>query len=150
MSKEIVLPDFELPEAYVDGRFVFEPLGSKHNAVDQPAWTSSIDHIRATPGFAGRRWPAQKETLKQNEASLARHEADFGGRRGFAYAVLDAVSREYLGCVYFYPPRSGAFDVDVRSWVRRERADLDKPLRDAVRAWLKVAWPWTRPDCAER
>ena len=33
------------------------PLGPEHNASDYAAWTSSIDHIRATPGFPDGSWP---------------------------------------------------------------------------------------------
>lgn len=55
-----------------------------------------------------------------------------------------------IGCVYIYPPRRDGYDVDVRSWVRADRADLDKPLHDVVRRWLAEAWPFRRPDYAER
>ena len=36
------------------------------------------------------------------------------------------------------------------SWVRADRAALDKPLYDAVRRWLAEAWPFRAPDYAER
>ena len=42
---------------------------------------------------------------------------------------------EVIGCVYIYPSW-------VRSWVRADRADLDKPLYEAVRDWL-ATWPLT-------
>jgi hypothetical protein len=55
-----------------------------------------------------------------------------------------------IGCVYFYPPRRAGYDVDVRSWVRADRAALDKPLHDLVCRWLSEAWPFETPDYAER
>jgi hypothetical protein len=49
-----------------------------------------------------------------------------------------------------YPPRRSGYDADVRSRVRADRADLDKPLHDVVRGWLAEAWPFQKPDYAER
>jgi hypothetical protein len=46
------VPDeFIVPRELVTPRFRLEPLGPQHNADDHEAWTSSIEHIRATPGF---------------------------------------------------------------------------------------------------
>jgi hypothetical protein len=52
--------------------------------------------------------------------------------------------------VYLYPPRRPGTDVEVRSWVRADRADLDVPLWHAVTDWLHDQWPWTAPDYAAR
>ncbi len=146
-----LVPDgFIVPPPLRTEDFRFEPLGPRHNEADHAAWTSSIGHIRATPGFAGRQWPGEPGTPAENEADLRRHERDFEERTGFAYAVLAASSGEYLGCVYFCPPRTAEFDVDVRSWVRHDRQHLDRPLHDAVRRWLADRWPWRAPDYAER
>jgi len=122
----------------------------KHAAVDHATWTTSIEHIKATPGFGGRAWPSGIASPEENAAGIRKHELDFAERRGFAYVVLAPVTGEYLGCVYFYPPRSPAFDVDVRSWVKAEAASLDKPLHDCVRVWLADRWPWRAPDYAWR
>jgi hypothetical protein len=146
-----LVPDgFVVPPPLRTEDFRLEPLGPRHNDADHAAWTTSIDHIRATPGFLGRDWPGTALTPAENEGDLRRHEADFEQRTGFTYAVLSASSGNYLGCVYFYPPRSPEFDVDVRSWVRTEAAHLDEPLHDAVRRWLRESWPWRAPDYAER
>lgn len=141
--------DFAVPAGLSNDLFVIEPLDVRHNESDHAAWTSSIDHIKATPGFAGRSWP-EPMSLAENAGDLARHAQDFTDRTGFAYTVLDPGSGEVIGCVYFYPPRRGGYDVDVRSWVRADRAELDKPLHDVVRRWLSEAWPFRRPDYAER
>jgi hypothetical protein len=146
----LVPVDFEVPAGLLTDSFVLEPLDPRHNVSDHTAWTSSIEHIKATPGFAGRDWPDQPMTLEENAADLARHARDFALRSGFAYTVLAPGSQEVIGCVYFYPPRSDGFDIDVRSWVRADRAELDKPLHDAVRRWLAEAWPFRNPDYAGR
>jgi hypothetical protein len=146
-----LVPDgFRVPPPLVDDAFRLEPLGRTHDAEDHRAWTSSIDHIRRTSGFSGRAWPGEPESREDNLLSLEQHERDFAARKGFAYAVRDARTSAYLGCVYLYPPRTPEHDVDVRSWVRTEHAALDAPLHDAVRRWLRDRWPWERPDYARR
>jgi hypothetical protein len=130
--------------------FVLEPLGVEHNEADHAAWTSSVQHIRQTPGFAGRKWPPETMPLEQNAADLAAHARDFADRTGFTYTVLDPASGDVIGCLYMYPPRREDYDVDVRSWVRADRAELDRPLYDLVRRWLADSWPFARPDYAPR
>ncbi len=146
----LVRPDFAVPPGAVTTLFVLEPLGTQHNAADLAAWTSSIAHIRATPGFAGRPWPDRPLSLEENETDLVRHAEDFATRTGFTYTVLDPTSGEVVGCVYLYPPRRAGYDVEVRSWVTADRADLDKPLYQFVCEWLIGAWPFSEPDYAER
>lgn len=141
---------FEVPAPLHTTLFELEPLGPEHNERDHDAWTSSVDHIRRTPGFAGRQWPGAPTDLQDNCQALLSHSRDAQQRTGFAYAVLEHSTRAYVGCVYFYPPRSPGYDVDVRSWVRADRAELDEPLHDAVLGWLQAAWPWQRLDYAPR
>ena len=142
--------DFAVPSGAATTLFVLEPLGPQHNAADLAAWTSSIAHIRATPGFAGRPWPDRPFSLEENETDLVRHAEDFANRTGFTYTVLDPATGEVIGCVYFYPPRRDGYDVEVRSWVTADRADLDKPLYQFVCQWLSGVWPFGEPDYAER
>ena len=149
-SSPLVPDDFAVPDGLRTELFVIEPLDVRHNVADHAAWTSSIDHIRATPGFAGRTWPSRPMSLEENTADLVKHARDFASRTGFAYTVLDPASGDVIGCVYFYPPRRSGYDVDVRSWVRADHAALDKPLHDLVRRWLAEAWPFQKPDYAER
>lgn len=49
---DLVPADFTVPRTLTAEGFRLEPLGEQHNASDLAAWTSSIDHIHATP--AGR------------------------------------------------------------------------------------------------
>lgn len=142
-----VAPDFDPPAPPSTDQFVLAPLGEQHNAADYAAWTLSIAHIRATPGFEGRDWP-KPLSLEENLADLRQHAEDFRTRRGFTYTVLDPASRDVLGCVYIYPPRfSGP---DVRSWVRADRAELDEPLWQVVSAWIEAAWPFPAVAYAPR
>jgi hypothetical protein len=141
--------DFAVPRSLVCAEFRLEPLGPEHNEDDYRAWTSSMPHIRATPGFAGRTWPAPM-TLAQNLGDLERHAADFAARSGFTYTVRAAGSDEIIGCVYIYPAASGASVADVRSWVSADRASLDVVLYEAVSQWLRSAWPFTAVSYAPR
>ncbi len=149
-SSPLVPEGFTVPGGLRTELLIIEPLDARHNVADHAAWTSSIGHIKATPGFAARSWPDRPMSLAENAADIARHGRDFADRTGFAYTVLDAVSGDVIGCVYFYPSRRSGYDVDVRSWVRADRAELDKPLHDLVCRWLAEAWPFQKPDYAER
>ncbi len=148
MSSEPFVPDeFEPPTRFATDQFVLEPLGPEHNDSDLAAWTGSIDHIRSTTGYPDGRWPpVGGMSSEANLADLTRHAADFEARKGFTFTVLDPMSDEVIGCVYIYPTRSTEHDVQVQSWVRADRADLDVPLADAVASWLAADWPWERPD----
>ncbi len=141
--------DFLVPLALVTDAFVLEPLGPQHNLGDYAAWSTSIDHIRATPGFAGSSWPREMP-IEANLADLEAHARDFEARSGFTYTVLDPADRTVVGCVYIYPARTEGDDASVRSWVRAESAELDRLLAQAVAAWLDRDWPFTRIDYARR
>jgi hypothetical protein len=142
--------DFTVPRELVTDAFRLEPLGPEHNAADYEAWTSSIAHIRATPGFGDRSWP-RPMTREENLGDLRRHAADFAGRTGFTYTVLAVPGDRVVGCVYIYPVKGGAAGTaEVSSWVRADRAELDVPLYEAVSAWLAEAWPFTDVQYAPR
>jgi hypothetical protein len=145
----LVPDDFAVPAGLRTEAFVLEPLSVRHNEQDYAAWTSSIEHIRQTPGYPDGSWP-KPMSLEDNRGDLARHERDFADRVGFTYTVLDSATHDVIGCVYLYPLESADFDVDVRSWVRADRADLDKPLYELVSGWLAKSWPFTNPDYAPR
>jgi len=136
---------FGVPGGLVAPLFRLEPLGPGHNECDYAAWSSSMEHIRASPGFGDRRWPCEM-SLDENLRDLEGHARDFADRTGFTYTVLDG--DDVIGCVYIYPDRKGDADARVRSWVRSDRADLDLPLRRVVRDWLDAAWPFERVEYA--
>jgi hypothetical protein len=140
---------FAPPLAFETEQFRLEPLGPQHNEPDYAAWSSSVEHIRTTPGWEKSSWPDDR-TLGKNLEDLQRHANDFENRTGFTYTVLDPATRDVIGCVYIYPDRSGSHDADVRSWVRADRAELDKTLWRAVTDWLEADWPFDRVTYAER
>ena len=146
---DFVPPEFVVPtEATFGTDLRLVPLGPEHNAADYAAWTSSIDHIRATPGFPDGSWPTLM-SVAENLRDLERHAEDFRLRRGFTYTVLDAEG-VVTGCVYIYPSRDEHVDATVQSWVRADRSDLDRPLYEAIRTWLRRDWPFGVVEYDER
>ena len=148
MSADAFVPaDVDPPTSLVTDLFRLEPLGPQHNAADLAAWTSSIEHIRSTPGYPDGDWPPLGGmTPEENLADLRRHADDFVQRKGFTFTVLDPTDGDVIGCVYLYPSGNPEWDVEVQSWVRADRAELDGPLADAVADWIVRDWPWTRPN----
>jgi hypothetical protein len=148
MSEPFVPDGFDPPTELALPGMRLEPLGPQHNERDFEAWTSSMEHIHATPGFDGDddgAWP-RPMTLDENLGDLVRHAADFEARRGFTYTVLDPATDEVIGCVYIYPAKDEEHDARVLSWVRVSRAELDQPLRQGVAEWLSTGWPFTNAD----
>jgi len=157
MGDELFVPeDFAVPGGFIAEGFRLAPLGPQHNEADHAAWTSSIDHIRATPGFGESSWPREM-SLADNLRDLQRHAQDFAERRGFTYTVLSSGTGDVIGCVYIYPPRGQRSDGGerrsralVRSWVRADQAALDPVVHDAVVAWLERDWPFDSIEYAPR
>jgi len=148
MSDHFVPEDFAVPGGLTADEFRLEPLGPQHNDADYAAWTGSMSHIQATPGFTGRGWPHEM-TLAENLGDLERHARDFAERRGFTYTVLSPSDGDVIGCVYIYPSR-GETEADVSSWVRADHAELDPVLYRAVSAWLEESWPFRSVKYASR
>jgi len=140
------------PEPLATDRFVLEPLGPEHNERDHAAWSSSIEHIHASPGFApgewgGDAWPYEM-SAEANLADLEMHAGEFVRGEAFAYSVLEAAETgglDVIGCVYIDPDHisDDPGRAMVRSWVRADRAELDVVLADAIREWLAADWPFT-------
>lgn len=143
MSEEPLVPaDFPVPEPPGHPLFRFTGLGPEHNGADLEAWSSSIEHIHSTPGFGPDGWPERQYTVEENRIDLERHRDHHQRRTDFAWTVLDPVRPEtVIGCVYLKSDRSGASDAEARSWVRADRAELDRALRDHLRPWFATAWP---------
>ena len=147
-SEPFVPPDFVVPLRLETPRFVLEPLGPQHNEADYAAWSSSVEHIHATPGWEKSSWP-RSMTLEENRADLERHAADFASRTGFTYTVLSP-GGDVIGCVYIYPLKGVPHAAHVSSWVTATRAELDAVLHRTVTQWLEDAWPFERVEYAGR
>jgi RimJ/RimL family protein N-acetyltransferase len=141
--------DFKVPPGIETSEFVLEPLGPEHNDRDYNAWTSSMEHIAATPGFPWGSWPREM-TPDANRADLERHAEDFRTRTGFTYTVLDPASHDVIGCVYIYPVRDSDYHARALSWVRESHAHLDTPLWHTVSEWLAADWPFANVQYAPR
>lgn len=142
---------FEPPTSLVTEHFRLEPLGPQHNEADLGAWMSSIDHIRATPGYPDGNWPPPGGmTSERNMRDLRRHADDFASGKGFTFTVLDPVTTDVIGCVYLYPAQTPNHDVTAQSWVREDRADLDGFLAETIARWIETDWPWERVDYLDR
>ena len=157
MGDELFVPeDFAVPDGLMARDFRLTPLGPQHNEADYAAWTCSIEHIRATPGFGQGNWPREM-SLAGNLRDLRRHARDFADRRGFTYTVLSTGTGDVIGCVYIYPPGSQAPGegerrprASVQSWVRADHAALDPAVHDAIVAWLERDWPFDSIEYAPR
>jgi RimJ/RimL family protein N-acetyltransferase len=148
-ERPFVPPGFVVPLALETEQFRLEPLGPQHNEPDYKAWSSSVEHIHATPGWETSTWPDDRG-LVRNLEDLQRHADDFENRKGFTYTVLDPATGDVIGCLYIYPDQSGQHDAKVLSWVRESRAELDTPLWQAVTDWLEADWPFQRVTYADR
>jgi hypothetical protein len=146
---DFVPPDFTVPLGLETPDFVLEPLGPQHNEQDYEAWTSSMEHIAATPGYPDGSWPREM-TPEENRSDLQRHADDFRKRTGFTYTVLEPASRDVIGCVYIYPTTKDGYDACALSWVRESCAALDVPLWRAVSEWLDADWPFAGVDYPPR
>ena len=150
MAKEPFVPsDFVVPLELTTEHFRLEPLGPQHNDSDYEAWSSSLEHIRSTPGWEESSWPDGR-SLEDNLRDLQRHADDFENRTGFTYTVLDPATGDVIGCVYIYPDKRGQHDAVVLSWVRASRRELDTQLWRAVSHWLADDWPFERVAYAKR
>jgi hypothetical protein len=141
--------DFVVPSSLIDESFVLEPLNPERNEADYTAWTSSVEHIRRTPGFAESAWPSEI-SLEQNRADLERHAKEFTERQQFIYSVLDLERAEVIGCVNIVPSKNPLFDAEITSWVRSDRAELDSPLCRRVSRWVSELWPFEAVSYATR
>ena len=147
MSDSFVPPGFEVPTGLSGPGFRLEPLGPEHNDRDHRAWMSSIDHIRATPGFEESDWP-RPMSLADNLGDLERHAADFAARQGFTYSILDG--DEVIGCLYVYPSGVEGSDAEVTSWVTAARRELDEVVWREISVWLDHRWPFRNPHYSAR
>jgi hypothetical protein len=138
----LVPADFVVPRHLRTAQFWLEPLGPQHNAADHQAWMSSIPHLQTTPGFENHGWPPDEGfSAERNLGDLERHAEEFDRRVAFAYTVLRPDTDDVIGCVYI-DPGDGPGHANVRSWVRADVADLDRPLRAAVYDWVTRSWPF--------
>lgn len=153
MSVEPIVPDsFVVPLELLTQNTVLRPLRAEHNASDHAAWTSSIAHIKATPGFGPPHiWPEAVMSLEQNLVDIEMHTKHFDERVGFTYSVFDRNdTNEVVGCVYIYSSPVRSHDAEVRSWAAASRPELDVEVWLAVSEWVRDSWPFESVRYAPR
>ena len=138
---EFLPPHFRVPLPPPHAEFAFEVLGPEHNESDLAAWSSSIEHIRRSPGWEDATWPARVYSPAENLADLTEHRDHHDRRLDLAWTVLDPASRDLIGCVYLKPPSGAGRPAVAKSWVRADRAALDRVLRAHLAPWWRAAWP---------
>lgn len=84
-AQPFVPTDFRPPTHLVTEHTVLRALGPEHNAADYAAWTSSVDHIKTTPGYStDSAWPDAAMSLEQNLRDLEMHARHFAARERFS------------------------------------------------------------------
>jgi hypothetical protein len=80
--------------------------------------------------------------LEQDLIDLAWHQKEAQRRTSFAYAVMNPMGTQQVGCVYIEPPLTDGFDAAVLYWVRTSEltTGLEEVLEQAVRQWLAEQW----------
>lgn len=143
LAKTMVPSDFVLPDPPRTPRFRLEPMGEEHSDGDYDAWSQSIEHVLATPGFVGWEWPPPHGmTRDENREAVLRHRRHSDARVGFTYSVVENGSGTVIGCAYIYPDRRAVKDCELRTWVGRDWAELDADVHHVTLAWLEEQWPF--------
>jgi hypothetical protein len=111
--------------------------GSGSNVSEAPRGYEPLPCYPAVGEAVVRGWDAAVRSLPTGPTVLA-----VDGPHVLNWAAL-------VAGLSLYPSPLDGVDVRARSWVRRTHADLDEPLRRAVRAWLDGPdWPFERIDFA--
>ncbi len=146
MYNHPIVPDnFEVPQTLETVRLRLRPLTIADAVKDYDAVMTSEHRLRTIFRSAGQ-WP-RGLTLEQNLIELGWHQTEFQLRTSFAYTVVSLDESSVLGCVYIYPCKDGAADVEITMWVRESEADtgLDAYLFENVKDWISASWPFTNP-----
>ena len=122
------------------------PIKAADVDVDFPAVMGSRERLWSIFGPPWG-WPPADMTYEQDEADLARHEAEIAAHQSFNYALFDDAESALLGCVYIDPPEKQGADAEISWWVVDAQAgtDLEGALDALVPQWIAAAWPFTRP-----
>ena len=151
--------DAPVPTGLHTDEFLLRMLRATDVELDYDAVMASADilHLRS-----GGSWPRKGFTLAENLSDLQMHEADFLGRRGFTYTIMNPDETQCLGCLYIYPldvilRRIGVDEAAVANessdgiaeasfWVRQERvaADLDRRVLASLLPWLRKDFAFSR------
>jgi hypothetical protein len=139
--------DFVVPLRLETPQFRLEPLGPEHNDADYRAWSSSMEHIHATPG-----WEKSFLAARDDPGGEPGRPATACGRLreppGFTYTVLEP-GGDVVGCVYIYPPRMTATTCRWSHGSSEPRRPRRAPLAGGQRLAC-TEWPFEKVDYAAR
>lgn len=132
---------FDVPPSLETNRFRLRMLSVDDVEKDYEAVIESRDLLHSM----GSSWPREGFTIEENLADLERHQQEFLDRKAFAYTVVSQDESRVLGCVYINPAESEGAEAKIHMWVRQSEYDkgLDEVLFQAVKKWIKSAWPFT-------
>ncbi|HEY7430429.1 MAG TPA: GNAT family N-acetyltransferase [Streptosporangiaceae bacterium] len=140
-------PGFVHPTWVAIGRdHHLRPIAAADAGLDYPAVMGSQQRLWSIFGDAWG-WPPATMTYEQDEADLARHEAEIAAHESFNYALFDEAETVLLGCVYIDPPEKQGADAEICWWVvdGQVGTGLERTLDALVPAWIAEAWPFRSP-----
>lgn len=158
-NKTLFYPqDAQIPSVLRTAEFILRPLRATDVKLDYDAVMTSKEMLRV---WEQSDWPADDFTLADNLKDLQMHEKKHLERTAFTFTVMNPTETECLGCVYLYSlegmlkyMKAGEDELATVSdykasasfWVRQSRlADsLDQRLLDALIAWFKRDWAFSR------
>jgi len=146
----LVPKNFEPPLLEGEG-YIARKLTARDVDLDYDAVMSSIDIIHKT---RGGKWPTSDLTKEDDLIDLSWHQREFEFKSSFAYTVMNKEETKCLGCIYFYPPRTGMSDatsgkdsdVDISWWVTQEMYDRGfyETLSFDIKEWVEKKWPFKK------
>ena len=144
--KPFVPEGFTAPTRLDAHAFHLRPLVISDVVKDYDAVMTSVEHLhKQIPADVFHEvWLSPSMTIEDDLADLGWHQVEFRNRTSFTYTVMNSDESQCLGCVYVLPPRFTDADAEVFLWVRKSEFDrgLDRIVFDAVRQWMKDAWPF--------
>ena len=145
------VPKDFIPKNLEKEKYTARKLCARDVYLDYFAVMSSIDIIHQT---RGGKWPSPDLTIEEDLIDLGWHQREFEFKTSFAFTIMNKDETECLGCIYFYPPKSGmssaksdsGYDVNVSWWITKRFYDedmYDKVCWD-IRTWIENDWPFNK------
>jgi hypothetical protein len=147
----MLVPKNFVPKILEDEKFIARKLSARDVYLDFFAVLSSIDIIHQTRGGS---WPTPDLTIEDDLIDLSWHQREFEFKTSFAFTIMNKDETECLGCIYFYPPRSGmssakseeGFEVNVSWWITQKfyNDGMYDEVSWKIRNWIEKEWTFKR------
>jgi len=136
--KTVFTRSFNPPAPFANNRWLLEVLTPDCVEEDYAVVMANRHRLRSV--FTEHdQWPADSMTLSDNLADLQMHQREYQMREAYAYVVY-SLSKEYVGCVYLYPPSVVGFDAELFYWVDERFVSNEPSLQCDILQWLKHDW----------